>query len=104
MILLMVAFVAFQGAIFAAEASAVQGTVKSVDTAAKKIEVTTATGDSSVAYGDETKWPEGVTDPASLIGKEVKVSTDEATSAAKEVEEVKAEAAAEAAPAAPAAQ
>lgn len=102
MVLLLVAFVAFQGAIFAA--NAVEGTLKSVDTAAKKLEVTTVEGDSSVAYGDETKWPEGVTDPSTLIGKQIKVSTDEATSAAAQVEEVAA--AAEAAPAAeaPAAQ
>ena len=81
---LLVACVAFQGAVLA---GMVEGTVSSVDATAKSLLVATAAGDSSVTYSDMTTWPEGVTDPASLVGKTVKVSTDDATGEATAVEE-----------------
>ena len=69
---------AFQAAAFA---GTVSGTVKSVDAEAKKLEVETAEGSSWVAYGDTTQWPAEVTDPSSLVGKNVDVTTDEAGAA-----------------------
>ena len=83
--ILVVAFVAFQGA---ALAGSVSGTVKSVDAAGKKLELSAADGmASSVSYSDTTKWPAGVTDPATLVGKKVTVATDDVTSTATSVEE-----------------
>ena len=81
---LLVVFAAFQAAAFA---GTVEGTVKSVDSAASTLEVTTETGSSSVAYSAATTWPEGVTDPASLVDKKVTVTTDDATGAATSVAE-----------------
>ena len=40
---------------------------------------------SSVSYADTTTWHAGVTDPSSLVGKEVSVTTDDATSKATSV-------------------
>lgn len=81
-LVVLAAFAAFQGVAFA---GTVSGTVKSVDATAKTLEVTTATGTSSVSYGDATTWPAGVTDPSTLVGKEVSVTTDDATSKATSV-------------------
>ena len=78
----LVALVAFQGALLA---GTVEGTVKSVDVVGKKLEVTTATGTSSVAYTGTTTWPADVTDPSTLAGKTVKISTDDTTSEATSV-------------------
>jgi len=82
---LLVVFAAFQAAAFA---GTVEGTVASVDSVASTLEVTTEAGSSSVAYSATTTWPAEVTDPASLVGKSVKVTTDDATGAATSVEEV----------------
>ena len=82
---LLVVFVAFQAAAFA---GTVEGTVASVDAAASTLEVTTDAGSSSVAYSAATTWPAGVTDPASLVGKKVTVTTDDVSGAATSVEEV----------------
>ena len=87
-VMLLAAFVVFQVAAFA---GTVEGEVKSVDSMAKKLEVGSADGTSSwVAYSDTTTWPAGVTDPSSLVGKKVKATTDDVTSAATSVEEVSA--------------
>ena len=81
---LVLASVAFQGALLA---GVVEGTVASVDTAAKSISVTLADGSSSdVSYSDTTTWPADVTDPATLAGKSVTITTDDATGAAVSVE------------------
>jgi hypothetical protein len=82
---LLVVFVAFQAAAFA---GTVQGTVASVDSAASTLEVTTEAGSSSVTYSVTTAWPAGVTDPASLVGTEVIVTTDDVTGEATSVEGV----------------
>ena len=87
---LLVVFVAFQAAAFA---GTVEGTVASVDAAGMTLNVTTDAGSSSVSYSATTTWPAGVTDPASLVDKKVKVMTDDATGAATSVEEVVATAA-----------
>lgn len=71
----------------AAFAGTVSGTVKSVDVDGRKLEVETAEGSSWVTYGDATQWPTGVTDPSTLIDKNVEVTTDE-TGAASGVAEV----------------
>lgn len=81
---LLVVFVAFQAAAFA---GTVAGTVASVDTTMKALNITTDAGSSSISYTDTTAWPEGVTDPASLVGKDVTVTTDDVTGAAVSVEE-----------------
>ena len=81
---LLVVFVAFQAAAFA---GTVEGTVKSVDSAAMKLEVTTDAGSSSVSYSATTTWPEGVTDPASLVDKKVTITTDDTSGAATSVAE-----------------
>ncbi len=88
---LMVSLVALSGVSMAA---IVEGSVKSVDAAAKKLEISSEAGASWVAFSAATKWPAGVTDPANLVGKNVKVTTDDATSEATSVEEVAAAAAA----------
>ena len=99
--LLIVALVALQGV---ALAGTVEGTVKSVDATAMKLEVSTGDTETSWAtYNADTKWPEGVTDPSTLVDKKVKITTDETTSVATSVEEVMEEAA-PAMPPAPAAQ
>ena len=82
---LVAAFVAFQGAAFAA---VVEGAVKSVDAEAKKIQI----GENWITYGDATSWPAGITDPSSLVGKNVTVNTDDATSQATSVAEAAAQA------------
>ena len=83
--LILAAFV-FQGA---ALAGTVAGTVNSVDSAMKKLEISAADGtSSSVSYGDTTTWPAGVTDPSTLVGKKVSVTTDDATGSASLVSEV----------------
>ena len=89
----------------AALAATVQGTVKSVDTTAMKLEIKGSMDESSsVEYDATTKWPVGVTDPSTLVGKNVSINTDDATKKATAVEEAKAEAAkAEAAAKAPSA-
>ena len=73
------AFLMAQGAAFA---GTVEGTVKSVDSMAKTAVVTTEAGDSNVTFNADTEWPEGVTDPGTLVGKKVSVETDDATSVA----------------------
>ena len=103
LMIVLVALVAFQVAAFAAEIS---GTVKSVDATAMKLEVSEEGKMEStwVAYTAETKWPEGVTDPATLVDKSVVVTTDDVTKAATSVEEAKAAEAPAAAPAEPMAE
>ena len=81
---LLVACVAFQGR---ALAGTIEGTVSSVDATASSLAVSTAEGDSNVSYSDTTTWPEGVADPAALVGKAVKVTTDDVTGEATAVEE-----------------
>ena len=70
-------------------AGSVEGTVKSVNAAKKSIEISKTEGSSMVMYTDATKWPAGTTDPASLVGSHVKVSTDDATEMAISVEKMK---------------
>ncbi len=94
-IFLVVALVALQGVALAAT---VEGTVKSVDATAMKLEVSSGDEVSSVTYNAETKWPEGVTDPSTLVDKEVTISTDDVTGVATSVEEATEEVAAPAAP------
>jgi len=84
---LLVVFAAFQAVTFA---GTVSGTVASVDSAAKTLNVNTDAGSSSVSYTDTTTWPEGVTDPASLVGEEVTITTDDAIGSATSVAEARA--------------
>lgn len=93
--ILAVAVFAFQAAAFA---GSVEGAVKSVDPIAKKLEISAASGSEWVSFAATTTWPSGVTDPLSLVGKQVIVTTDAASGSATSVEV--AEAAAPAAPAA----
>lgn len=78
MVLVLAVVVSFAGAAFAAN---VEGTVKSVNAADSKLEVETAAGASWVAYTATTEWPHGVTDPASLVGEQVSIATDDAGAA-----------------------
>lgn len=78
--------VALQASAFAAEK---QGTVKSVTAAENKLELTTEAGDEAVMYSAETTWDEGVTDPSTLVGKTVKVMSNDETQAVESVLEVK---------------
>jgi hypothetical protein len=78
--------VALQASAFAAE---VQGTVKSVVAAESKLELTTETGDQAVVFTAATKWDDGVTDPSTLVGKTVKVVSNDETKAVESVNEVK---------------
>ena len=66
-------------------AAMTEGTIASVDAAGKTLEIKTAEGSSSVMFGDATTWPEGVTDPSTLVGKSVKVETDDTTKEATSV-------------------
>ncbi len=68
-------------------AETVQGTLKSVDTGRKKMEVDSARGISWVVYTSSTKWPAGTTDPSSLVGKTVRVDKDDLLEEAVSVEE-----------------
>ena len=65
----------------AAFAESLEGTVKAVDSAQGKLEIVTEAGSSWVAYNAATQWPEGVTNPDSLIGEKVSVATDSTGSA-----------------------
>jgi hypothetical protein len=85
LMILVAAVALFQTAAFAA---IVEGAVKSVDAEAKKIQI----GDNWITYGDTTTWPAGITDPSSLVGKNVTVNTDDATSQATSVAEAAAQA------------
>lgn len=69
-------FIAFQGAVLAAE---IVGTVESVDQVANTLVIASAEGTSAVSYDAATQWPEGITDPNLLVDKDVKVTTDDAT-------------------------
>lgn len=72
----------------AAFAAKVEGTIQAVDGTAMKLEVANAAGETSAVWYDAaTSWPEGVTDPAGLIGKSVTITTDEASEKATSVEE-----------------
>ena len=79
------AFMVIQGVAFA---GVIEGMLKSVDTTMKKLEITTNAGSSRVAYTATTIWPTGVTDPASLVGRKVKVTTDDTTMNAISVKKV----------------
>lgn len=72
----------------AALADTVSGTVKSVDTSGKKLEIDSEKGFSWVAYTSSTKWPAGVTDPSTLTGKKVSIDKDDLLEEARSVEEV----------------
>lgn len=77
--------VALQASAFAA---VVQGTVKSVVVAENKLELTTENGDQNVLYTEATMWDEGVTDPSTLVGKMVAVTSNDETQAVEMVHEV----------------
>ncbi|HTL47558.1 MAG TPA: hypothetical protein VL688_05790 [Verrucomicrobiae bacterium] len=77
-VVMLVAIASLQGVTFAAS---VEGTVQSVDAQQSKLEIATDAGSSWVAYSATTKWPAGVTDPASLVGEKVTVATDDAGAA-----------------------
>lgn len=73
-------------------AGSIEGVVKNVDAAAKKLEISHTPGSTTViGYQDSTKWPAGVTNPLTLLGKQIKVQTDENNTTATSVEEVKGE-------------
>ena len=74
---------AFQGI---AWAGSVEGTLNSVDSTNQTLAVQSAEGVQEVGYGDTTVWPADVTDPASLVGKTVTISTDDATGGAVSVQ------------------
>ena len=74
---------------FSAIAAEVEGTVKSVTAAETKLELTTEAGDQVVTFSADTKWDEGVTDPATLVGKKVKVTSNDETKAVESVLEIK---------------
>ncbi|MFZ5801592.1 MAG: hypothetical protein ACOY3K_00565 [Candidatus Omnitrophota bacterium] len=95
-VLLVVAVVMLSGVSYAAT---VEGAVVSVDAEAMALEVATVDGSVQVNYVDTTVWPEGVTDPTTLVGQNVVVEQDDVTleAVSVSVEEV---VAAEAAPAA----
>ena len=72
--ILAIVVLAMQGA---AWAEMVQGKVEAVSAVTKKIKIETDKGLSSVGFTAETKWPEGVTNPASLVGKKISIETNE---------------------------
>lgn len=53
-----------------------EGTVKTVESGTRKIELSTSSGRMWVSYDENTKWPEGVVDPSILAGEDVKVTTE----------------------------
>ncbi len=69
-------------------ADTVQGTLKSVDESAKKMEIDANNGLKSIAYTSKTKWPAGVTAPSELVGENVKVEQDDLLEDARLVEKV----------------
>ncbi len=69
-------------------ADTIRGTVKSVDTSGKKLEIDSEKGFSWVAYASSTKWPAGVTDPSTLVGKKVNINKDDLLENARSVEEI----------------
>jgi hypothetical protein len=58
-------------------AASISGTVVAVDGSMSELQVSTDQGTSYIAFSAETAWPEGVTDPASLAGKSVSITTDD---------------------------
>ncbi|OGW80072.1 MAG: hypothetical protein A3G33_03985 [Omnitrophica bacterium RIFCSPLOWO2_12_FULL_44_17] len=84
-LLLIVALVILQGAAFA---ETLKGTVKAVDAVKKEMEIISLMGPSTIAYEDATTWPADVTDPATLVGRRVSVTTDDTTKKATSVEVV----------------
>ena len=74
MVLLIVALIALQGV---ALANTVSGKVTAVDATGNKIQVASASGESSwILYSATTKWA-GVTSPAELQGKSVQIEAIE---------------------------
>ena len=83
--LFLVLFTTLQSAVFA---EMVQGMLKSVDSGSKKLEIDAENGISKIAYTDSTKWPAGVNDPSTLVGKKVTVNNDDLLEQALSVEEI----------------
>jgi hypothetical protein len=83
----LVMLVCMQALAFAGSA---EGSIKSVDAKLNKLELSSSAGTSSwIAYNAETKWPSGVTNPETLVGRQVKITSDDTTQAATSVEEIK---------------
>lgn len=70
-------------------AAVVQGTVKEVKAEEKALVLTTETEEKTVTYSEATMWDEGVTDPATLVGKPVAVTSNDETGAVEMVHEIK---------------
>ncbi len=66
----------------------IQGTLKSVDTSQKKMEIDTEKGMKFIAYTSKTRWPSGITDPSEMAGKNVAVEEDDLLEEARSVAEV----------------
>ncbi len=82
-ILAVVAILVLGGEVFAAT---VTGTIKSVDAAAKSLEITLQNGQSQwINYTGTTQWPAGVTDPITLRNKAVSITSDDKTGMAMSV-------------------
>ena len=76
--------IVFQGSVYA---NTVEGRVKTVDVGSKRLEISSITDSTWITYTPTTKWPEGVTDPSILAGRNVEITTDEGGSTALSVED-----------------
>ncbi len=55
-------------------ADTTEGTIKTVDTGDRRIEVENIKGRSWIFYDENTKWPKGVVDPSSLVSEDVMIT------------------------------
>ena len=78
----------FTGLVRQGFADTVQGTLKSVDEGAKKMDIDTEKGFKSVLYTAKTKCPEDVTSPSELVGQDIKVEQDDLLEEALTVQKV----------------
>ena len=81
--ILVVSLFVFRGVVFA---DTVEGKVRTVDIGWKRIEISSVTDTKWVGYTEKTKWPDGVTEPSILIGRDVKITLDDLTNKAASVE------------------
>ena len=88
-ILLIMTLILFCNAPMSLAGDEVVGIVKSIDLKTRKIYVTKPTGDTSVAYSTDTKWPQGMSDASDWVGKKVTVTIDSLSKFVSEVEEYK---------------
>ena len=74
-IFLTLAFIAMSGIAFAA-VEAIKGRLKSVDAGGSRIEISNVTESTWLSYDQATKWPEGITNPMLLVGKDIKANME----------------------------